>query len=88
MAGRTKTLADLRKKDGDDLRKQLGERRQELLDLRFAHATGSLENPARLAQVKREVARILTVLNEHQVSAGAATPTERPATAAAGATAE
>ena len=72
---RSKALADLRKKDLDDLRSQLDERRQEIMDLRFSHATGALENPARLGLVKREVARILTVLNERQQTAGAASTT-------------
>jgi large subunit ribosomal protein L29 len=39
----------------------VGERRQELFNLRFQHATGQLENTARLRQAKRELARGLTV---------------------------
>jgi len=66
-------LIELRKKDHDDLRKSLYERRQELLDLRFSHATGALENSSRLGSVKREVAQILTVLNERSRPAGAPT---------------
>jgi large subunit ribosomal protein L29 len=67
-------LAELRKQDADDLRKALNTRRQELMDLRFSHATGALENPGRLGTVKREVAQILTVLNERSRSAVAPTP--------------
>jgi large subunit ribosomal protein L29 len=81
---RAKKLTDLRKKDADELRKALNEHRQEIMDLRFAHATGALENPSRLGLVKREVARILTVLNERQL-AGTDTPTESAAPVAAGA---
>ena len=39
----------------------IGNKRQELFNLRFQHATGQLENTARLAQTKRELARGLTV---------------------------
>jgi large subunit ribosomal protein L29 len=42
----------------------IGDKRQELFNLRFQHATGQLENTARLAQAKRELARGLTVANE------------------------
>lgn len=70
MPSSAKELAALRKQDVDDLRSALDKRREELMDLRFSHATGSLENPARLALVKREVARILTVLNERGAAAG------------------
>ncbi len=42
----------------------IGDKRQELFNLRFQHATGQLENTARLAEAKRELARGLTVANE------------------------
>ncbi len=42
----------------------IGDKRQELFNLRFQHATGQLENTARLGQAKRELARGLTVANE------------------------
>ncbi len=38
--------------------------REELLNLRFQHATGQLENVARISQVKKEIARIKTILRE------------------------
>ena len=41
----------------------IGNKRQELFNLRFQHATGQLENTARLGQAKRELARGLTVAN-------------------------
>lgn len=61
---KTKELKELRGKGHDDLEKLLDERCSELLDLRFSHATGALDNPARLGKVKRDIARIRTVLNE------------------------
>jgi large subunit ribosomal protein L29 len=48
----------------DELQRTLGERRQELFNLRFQSATGALDNSARLRSAKREIARILTVRQE------------------------
>jgi large subunit ribosomal protein L29 len=48
----------------DELMRTLGERRQELFNLRFQSATGALDNSARLRSAKREIARILTVRQE------------------------
>ncbi len=45
----------------------IGERRQELFNLRFQHATGQLENTARLRQAKRELARGLTVAHARDI---------------------
>jgi large subunit ribosomal protein L29 len=42
----------------------IGDKRQELFNLRFQHATGQLENTARLRETKRELARGLTVATE------------------------
>lgn len=44
----------------DELVKQLQESRQELLNLRIQQANGSIENPARVKQVRRDIARIMT----------------------------
>ena len=57
---------DLRDLTDDELGQRLTETRQELFNLRFQAATGALENTARLALAKREIARILTVQNERQ----------------------
>jgi large subunit ribosomal protein L29 len=45
----------------DELVAQLIDAKQEAFNLRFRHATGELENTARLGQAKRDVARLLTV---------------------------
>jgi len=45
----------------------IGDKREELFNLRFQHATGQLENTARLAQTKRELARGLTVAHEREI---------------------
>ncbi len=51
-----------------ELENRLGEARRELLNLRFQLATGQLDNSARLGQVRRDVARILTVLREREIA--------------------
>ena len=61
------TAHDLSMLDGDELAARLGESRRELFNLRFQLATGQLDNPARLGQVKRDVARMLTVLRTREI---------------------
>ena len=51
-----------------ELQRRLDETRQELFNLRFQAATGSLENTARLRLAKREIARILTIRQEREAS--------------------
>jgi len=58
--------SQLRDMTNDELERTLGERRQELFNLRFQSATGALENSARLRMAKREIARILTVRHERE----------------------
>src|ERR1700752_2294467 len=61
------TAHDLSMLDGDELTARLGDSRRELFNLRFQLATGQLDNPARIGQVKREVARMLTVLRSREI---------------------
>ena len=53
----------------DELESRLNDARQELFNLRFQSATGALENAARVRQVKRDIARILTIQSERARSA-------------------
>ena len=55
---------DLRDKTPDQLREQLATLKKESFNLRFQQATGQLENTARMRKVKRDTARVLTVLNQ------------------------
>ena len=55
---------ELRDKSPDQLREELAGLKKEQFNLRFQAATGSLENPARINTVRRDVARVKTVLNE------------------------
>jgi large subunit ribosomal protein L29 len=61
------TAHDLAMLDGDELTARLGESRRELFNLRFQLATGQLDNSARVGQVRREVARMLTVLRAREI---------------------
>ena len=55
---------ELREKTPDQLREQLATLKKESFNLRFQQATGQLENTARMRKVKRETARVMTVLNQ------------------------
>jgi large subunit ribosomal protein L29 len=50
----------------DEIGAKIADAYQEVFNLRFQHATGQLENPMRLKQAKREVARLKTILNQKQ----------------------
>lgn len=56
--------ADLRAKSLDQLQEQLAQLRKERFNLRFQKATGQLEATGRVRQVRRDIARILTLLGE------------------------
>jgi large subunit ribosomal protein L29 len=56
--------SELRDKTPDQLNEELANLKKESFNLRFQQATGQLENPARMRSVKRDVARIKTILNE------------------------
>ena len=58
--------ADLREMSAKELNEKLVELKQELFNLRFQHAINQLDNPGRIATVKRDIARVMTVLAEKQ----------------------
>jgi large subunit ribosomal protein L29 len=60
---------ELREKTPDQLRDQLVQLKKEAFNLRFQQATGQLENTARMRVVKRDAARVLTILNEKAAAA-------------------
>ncbi len=51
---------ELKEQSDTELQKRLSDLRAELFNLRFQHATGQLENPIRLRDVRRDIARVLT----------------------------
>jgi large subunit ribosomal protein L29 len=61
------TAAELRAVSADDLAEKLAEAKEELFNLRFQNATGQLDNTARLRAVRKDIARIYTVMREREL---------------------
>lgn len=61
--------SELRELNDDELANRLTEVRQELFNLRFQHVTGQLDNYSRLGQLKRDIARIETLLRANEIAA-------------------
>ncbi len=61
--------SDLRTKTADELKDSLMDLRKEQFNLRFQKASGQLENTARARQVRRDIARVKTVLRNSQQAA-------------------
>jgi large subunit ribosomal protein L29 len=59
---------ELRELSDEELGRKLVDTRQELFNLRFQSVTGALENPARIALAKRDIARIITIRAERQTA--------------------
>jgi large subunit ribosomal protein L29 len=65
----TKQAQELRDLNDTELEHRLGEAKEELFNLRFQNATGQLDNLSRIPQVRRNVARIETLLREREIAA-------------------
>ncbi len=61
------TATELRHLDEESLEERLRQSKEELFNLRFQAATGQLESHGRLRQVKKDIARIYTVLREREL---------------------
>jgi large subunit ribosomal protein L29 len=61
---KSNNTAELRDKSVDELQTRERELAEQLFKLRFQRATGRMESPAKMRQVRREIARIKTLLNE------------------------
>ncbi len=68
--------SELRELNLDELDAKLAESKDELFRLRFQLATGKQDNSARLGQVRREIARVATLLREREIEAAEAAATE------------
>ncbi|MBQ3096423.1 MAG: 50S ribosomal protein L29 [Clostridia bacterium] len=55
---------DLREMTSAELEAKLGELKTELFNLRFQHATKQLENPMKLVEVRKDIAKVMTILHE------------------------
>ncbi len=60
--------SEIRDLSVDELQTRLGEVKEELFNLRFQNATGQLDNYKRLGELRRDVARIKTILRERELS--------------------
>jgi large subunit ribosomal protein L29 len=68
--------AELRELTFGELEEKMAEAKAELFNLRFQLATNQLDNTARLREVRREIARIATVIREQEIEAWLASQTE------------
>lgn len=66
------TTEELRALAGEELANKLRESKEELFNLRFQAATGQLESHGRLTAVRKEIARIYTILRERELGIGGA----------------
>jgi len=59
---------DIRKLSANELEAKLGELKEELFNLRFQLATGQLDNPMRIRAVRKEIARVKTIMRERELN--------------------
>jgi large subunit ribosomal protein L29 len=60
---------ELRELNDGELDTRLDEAKQELFNLRFQLVTGQLDNPARIGEVRRDIARLKTIIREREIAA-------------------
>ncbi len=66
---KARELQELRKSSPQELQSKLSDLKAELFNLRFQLATGQLENPMRIREVKKSIAQIKTILREEEIRA-------------------
>lgn len=64
-------LNKIREMSDVELNAELDRMKQELFNLRFQHVTGQLENPVKMREVKRDIARVKTIMREKELKARA-----------------
>ena len=60
-------INELRELSNEELLKKIDEAKEELFNLRFSQATGSLEKPARIGELRKAVARMKTIIREREL---------------------
>ena len=60
-------ISKIREMSSPDLEKEVSELKSELFKLRFSLATNGLDNPMRIKQVKKDIARVKTILREREI---------------------
>ncbi len=61
--------SEIRKMSQAELSEKLGSLKKDLFFLRMQHATNQLDNPVKIAEVKRDIARVKTIIREQQTAA-------------------
>ena len=59
---------EIRKMSAAELESKLGDLNKDLFQLRLQHATNQLDNPVKIAEVKRDIARVKTIIREQQLA--------------------
>ena len=59
---------EIRKRSAAELETKLGDLKKDLFQLRLQHATNQLENPIKIAEVKKDIARVKTMIREQQLT--------------------
>ena len=62
---------DIRERSDDELRKALSDLEEQLFKLRFQKSTGQIENPIKIRDVRKDIARVMTVMTERQAEGSA-----------------
>ena len=62
---------DIRERSDDELRKALGDLEEQLFKLRFQKSTGQIEDPTKIREVRKDIARVLTVVNSRRAEESA-----------------
>lgn len=65
-------INDIKNLTNEELANKLEDLKNELFNLRFSHASGNLSNPMQLNLVKKDIARVKTVMREREIAANAA----------------
>jgi len=60
--------SEIREMTGEEIERKVNDLKEELFNLRFQHGAGQLENPQKMKQVKREIARCQTIAREAELS--------------------
>ena len=61
-------LKKMREMTEVELNAELGKMKKELFNLRFQHATGQLENPVKMRELKKDIARVKTIIREKELA--------------------
>ena len=61
-------IKDIRTKTTEELTKELAEKKNALMNLRFQHAINQLDNPLKIVETKKDIAKIMTAIREKELA--------------------